>query len=141
MGNNKEFKIGDKYIKTKLVTEEMINGFAKYTGDENPAHLDAEYAAKTKFKKRIAHGFLIGSFISAVLGNDFPGEGTIYLSQSMRFLAPVFINDKITVSIEIIDFPKDKRIQLKTICSNQDDVIVIEGEATVLPPLGSVLII
>ena len=80
----KSIKIGDKFSKSKLVTEKMINEFAKQTGDNNPLHLDEEFAAKTQFTKRIAHGFLIGSFISAVLGNDFPGEGTIYLSQTMK---------------------------------------------------------
>ncbi len=129
-----ELRIGDKFSQSTLVTEEMINGFAKYTGDNNPLHLDEEFASKTIFKKRIAHGFLVGSFISAVLGNDFPGEGTIYLSQSIKFRAPVFINDEITVDAEVLDFPKKQRVLLKTTCQNQNEEIVIEGEAFIIPP-------
>jgi len=132
----KEIKIGTKFSKSTQVTEEMINGFAKYTGDNNPVHLDEEFASKTMFKKRIAHGFLVGSFISAILGNDFPGNGTIYLSQSMKFRAPVFINDKITVEVEVIDCPKENRATLKTTCVNQENVVVLEGEAFVIPPLS-----
>ncbi len=134
MNKTMELRIGDKYSQSTLVTEEMINGFAKYTGDKNPLHLDEVFASKTIFKKRIAHGFLVGSFISAVLGNDFPGKGTIYLSQSIKFKAPVFINDEITVNVEVLDFPKKQRILLKTTCQNQNREIVIEGEAFVIPP-------
>lgn len=129
-----ELKIGDKFSKSTLVTEEMINGFAKYTRDNNPVHLDEQFASKTIFKKRIAHGFLVGSFISAVLGNDFPGNGTIYLSQSMKFRAPVFINDEVTVEMEVVDFPKPERVLLKTNCLNQNGEVVIEGEAFIIPP-------
>ena len=129
-----ELRIGDKFNQSTLVTEEMINGFAKYTGDNNPLHLDEKFASKTIFKKRIAHGFLVGSFISAVLGNNFPGKGTIYLSQSIKFRAPVFINDEITVNAEVLDFPKKQRILLKTTCQNQNGEIVIEGEAFIIPP-------
>jgi 3-hydroxybutyryl-CoA dehydratase len=134
-----ELKIGDKFKKTTVVTEEMINGFAKYTGDKNPVHIDEQFASNTIFKKRIAHGFLVGSFISAVLGNDFPGNGTIYLSQSLMFRAPVFINDKVTVKVEVLDFPKPERVLLKTTCVNQDGKVVIDGEAFIIPPKGVVL--
>ena len=85
-----EYKIGDLYSKKFQISEDMINGFAKYTGDKNPVHLNEEFASKTIFKTRIAHGFLVGSLISSVLGNDFPGNGTIYLSQSMKFMKPVY---------------------------------------------------
>lgn len=130
----KHLKIGDKYSKSTLVTEKMINGFAEYTGDNNPVHLDEEFASKTMFKKRIAHGFLIGSFISAVLGNDFPGNGTIYLSQTLKFRAPVYINDEVTVEMEVLDFPKPGRVLFKTTCINQTGKIVIDGEAFIIPP-------
>ena len=81
------------------ITNEMILKFADCTGDKNPIHLDSEFAEKTFFKKKIAHGFLVGSLISNVIGNHFPGNGTIYLSQNMKFLLPVFINDIITVEV------------------------------------------
>jgi 3-hydroxybutyryl-CoA dehydratase len=137
--NDNQLNIGDNYSKSNIITEEQINGFAKYSGDHNPVHLDAEYATNTIFKKRIAHGFLVGSFISAVLGNEFPGNGTIYLSQTMKFRAPVYIGDEISVEVEIIDFPKENRVLLSTICSNQNDIIVIEGEALIIPPENVVL--
>ena len=139
MNKVNKLKIGEVFSKSKLVTEKMINGFAKYSGDNNPLHLDENFASKTIFKKRIAHGFLIGSFISAVLGNDFPGQGTIYLSQTMKFMAPVFINDTIIISIEVIGFAKANRVLLKTTCTNQDNIVVIDGEALVIPPVFNVL--
>lgn len=110
------------------------------SGDDNPIHLDEVYAKNSIFKGRIAHGFHVGSLISAVIGQKLPGNGTIYLSQSMRFLAPVRINDIITASVEIIDFPKQDRVSLKTICVNQQGEVVIEGEAYVIPPENSQLI-
>ncbi len=127
-------EIGNNFSKSTWVTNEMIQGFAQHTGDKNPVHLDENFASKTIFKKRIAHGFLVGSFISAVLGNDFPGNGTIYLSQSMKFKAPVFIGDEITVEVEVLSFPKPERVLLKTNCLNQHRKIVIEGEALIIPP-------
>lgn len=130
--------IGNVFSKKTVITDEAIKGFAKYTGDKNPVHLDEDFASKTLFKKRIAHGFLVGSFISAVLGNDFPGNGTIYLSQSMKFRAPVFIGDEISVEVEVLSFPKSGRAMLKTNCLNQHGKIVIEGEALIIPPQETV---
>ena len=127
--------IGQSHARSFTITSEMINGFARYSGDMNPVHLDDEYASKTVFKKRIAHGFLVGSFISAVIGNEFPGNGTIYLSQSMKFRAPVFIGDTIKVEIEVIDIPKPNRVYLKTTCLNQNGILIIDGEAIVMPPM------
>lgn len=135
----KTYYIGENYIKEFTVSNEMVEGFANYTGDKNPIHLDESYASNTIFKKRIAHGFLVGSFISAILGNDFPGKGTIYLSQTLVFRAPVYISETISVKVEITGFPHDKQIQLKTVCSNEQNKVVLEGEAVVLPPLGSIL--
>jgi len=129
-----EIKINQSYSKAFVITEEMINGFAEYTGDKNPVHLDEEFASKTFFKKRIAHGFLVGSFISAVLGNDFPGNGTIYLSQTMSFQRPVYIGDTISVSLQIEEFMEKNRIRLKTVCTNQEGKKVIDGEAVIIPP-------
>jgi acyl dehydratase len=133
----KTIRTGDRYSRTFPVTGEIIEGFAKYSNDHNPVHLDEAYAAGTVFGKRIAHGFLVGSFISAVLGNDFPGNGTIYLSQSLKFRAPVFIGDAITVEVEVTDIPKENRLTLRTTCTNQDGRIVVEGEAFIIPPAGA----
>jgi 3-hydroxybutyryl-CoA dehydratase len=129
-----EIKLGEKYVKSFEITTEMINGFALSTGDANPLHMDEEFASSTVFKKRIAHGFLIGSLISTVLGNDFPGNGTIYISQNMKFRKPVFIGDKISVIIVPVEISGLNWLKLKTNCFNQDNILIIEGEALVIPP-------
>lgn len=135
-----EIKIGDHYSICFLISEKMIKDFATITGDKNPIHLDNEFAKKTIFKKRIAQGFLVGSLISSVLGNHFPGNGTIYLSQSLRFVKPVFINDKIKVRIDVIEITKNNWLKLKTECTNQLGEVVIIGEATAIPPKNCSLI-
>ena len=127
-------QIEDDYSKIFVVSKEMIDKFALATGDTNPIHLDEKYAQNTIFKKPIAHGFLVGSFISSVIGNDFPGNGTIYLSQSLKFLKPVFIGDKIVINVKIISKTNKNWLVLKTVCINSDNEIVLEGEALVIPP-------
>ncbi|MBC8170830.1 MAG: MaoC family dehydratase [Anaerolineae bacterium] len=117
------------------MTDERIRKFAEACGDTNSVHLDDEYAKTTRFGKRIAHGMLTASLISSILGNDYPGVGTIYLSQSVKFKAPVFIDDAITAAVEVTNFREDKRIvTLKTTCTNQDGILVVEGEAVVIAP-------
>jgi 3-hydroxybutyryl-CoA dehydratase len=135
-----EIKISDKYSKNFSVTAEMIEGFAMVTGDKNPVHLDEKYAENTIFKSRIAHGFLVGSFISAVLGNDFPGNGTIYVSQNLKFMKPVFIGDMIQVHVEVTEITDKDWLVLKTECFNQNGKAVLVGEATVIPPVGANII-
>jgi len=126
---------GDSASFTKTVSEADVYLYAGVTGDLNPAHINEVYAAGTFFKTRIAHGMLTAGFVSAVLGMQLPGPGTIYLGQSLRFLAPVRIGDTITAVAEVIDIDEAKnRILLKTTCTNQDGVVVLEGEATVSPP-------
>lgn len=129
-----KYKIGDNYTRLFKVTEQMINDFARITGDINPVHLDDTFAKKTIFTKRIAHGFLVGSFISAVLGNYFPGIGTIYLSQSMKFRKPVFIDEDIKVYVEVIEITERNWLVIKTECYNVESEVVILGEATIIPP-------
>ncbi len=128
-------KVGDRASRTKTITDEDVQNFAKATGDTNPVHLDDAYAAETRFGRRIAHGMLTGSLISAVLGNDLPGRGTIYLGQEFRFKAPVFIGDTVTATVELVKYREDKRIAtFQTTCVNQDGVLVVEGEAVVIAP-------
>ena len=130
----KNITSGFTYKKSVVVTEKMVQDFASCTGDNNPVHLNENYAKASKFKNKIAHGLLIGGFISAVLGNEFPGHGTIYISQSLNFKSPVFINDTITILIEVLGGSNVNRMNLKTLCMNQDNNIVIDGEAIVIPP-------
>jgi 3-hydroxybutyryl-CoA dehydratase len=124
--------IGTKATLSRTITEDDILLFALVSGDHNPIHLDAEYAEKSLFGKRIAHGFLIGSLISAVLGNDMPGPGSIYLGQTLKFLAPIHIGDTVTVTVKVVELREDKRIiTLHTDCTNQHGTLVLSGEAIV----------
>jgi 3-hydroxybutyryl-CoA dehydratase len=119
----------------KTVTESDIYLFAGLSGDYNPAHINEEYAKKTFFKTRIAHGMLSAGFISTVIGTKLPGPGTIYLDQSLKFLAPVRIGDTITARAEVIEIMAEKnKVRLETTCINQDGITVLEGEAIVSPP-------
>ena len=126
-------KIGDVATRTKTFTDEDIRAFAELSGDYNPVHLDDEYAASTRFGRRIAHGMLAASLISATLANDLPGRGTVYLSQSVRFVAPVFPGDAVTAQVTVTKVREDKPIvTLETVCTNQRGEKLIEGEAVVL---------
>ena len=126
-------KVGDSASITKSFSDEDVRKFAEISGDKNPVHLDDEYAAQTQFKKRLVHGMLATSLISAILGTELPGEGSIYLGQSISFRAPVFIGDTVTATVTVIKVREDKPIiTLETVCKNQDDVVVIEGEAVLL---------
>jgi 3-hydroxybutyryl-CoA dehydratase len=130
-----ELKVGDSAEWSRTVTEDDIKLFAKATGDSNPVHLDQGYAEKTFFKGRIAHGLLSLGYISTVLGNILPGHGTIYLSQEVKFLAPVRIGDTVTARVEVMELISEKnRAKFKTICLNQEGKIVLDGAAWVMPP-------
>jgi 3-hydroxybutyryl-CoA dehydratase len=127
--------IGDSATRTKTITDEDVRNFAAATGDMNPVHLDDTYAAGTRFGKRVAHGMLTVGIISAILGNDLPGFGTIYLGQDFKFKAPVFIGDTVTARIEVVKYREDKCIAtFHTTCTNQDGILILEGEAVVIAP-------
>jgi 3-hydroxybutyryl-CoA dehydratase len=133
-----QLDVGDSDQFSKTVTDADIYLFAGVTGDLNPAHIDEAYAQGTFFKTRIAHGMLSAGFISAVIGTRLPGPGTIYMQQSLKFLAPVRIGDTITATVEVIEkIEEKKRVRLKTACANQDGVAVLDGEALVSPPRPS----
>jgi len=128
-----ELKIGDTASLSKIISEEDLQLFAKISMDNNPIHLDETFAKTTRFKKRIAHGMLVASLISSVLANKLPGPGTIYLSQSLTFRKPVFIGDEITATVKITEKNAEKKhIKLSTICINQEEKVVITGDALVL---------
>lgn len=127
--------VGMSASRTRRVTSEDIELFARVSGDTNPVHLDADYAANTQFGKRIAHGMFSVSIISAILGNDLPGHGTIYLGQDVKFKAPVYLDDEVTVTVECVKYREDKRIAtFKTTATNQDGKLLLEGEAVVIAP-------
>ena len=128
-----KLEIGMSVCLGKTITEADILNFAGVSLDVNPLHLNEEYAKKTMFKGRIAHGIIGAGLISAVIGTKLPGEGTIYLSQNLKFIAPVKIGDTITAKVEIVELNQEKKkVGLKTTCTNQNGVLVIDGEAKVL---------
>ena len=128
-----EIKVGDKFSNERLVTDELIRKFAEVSGDYNPIHLDEEVAKTTRFGKRIAHGMLSGAFISAVLGYEFTERRIVYLSQTLRFTAPVFIGDRVSTTAIVSKIREDKPIvTLETICTNQNGETLVTGEAAVM---------
>ena len=127
-----KFSIGQKASFTKQITERDVVTFAEISGDKNPLHLDAAYAEQTRFGARIAHGGFTFALISAALGTELPGPGTVYLSQSLKFIKPVYFDDTITAMVEITALRADKGIvTLKTECANQRGEKIAEGEAVV----------
>ncbi len=126
---------GERASRSLTVTDEVIRQFAEVTGDHNPVHLDEAYAAGTRFGRRIAHGMIAAGLISAALANELPGPGSVYLSQTLQFKAPVFPGDTITAVVEVTAVRPDKPIiTLATLCTNQDGKLVLEGEAVILTP-------
>ena len=128
-----QLEVGQKASFSKTVTETDVYMFAGITGDVNPIHIDKEYAKNSIFKDRVAHGMLSAGFISAVIGVQLPGPGSIYSGQTLKFLAPVYIGDTVTATVEIIEIAAEKgRVILKTTCTNQDGKAVLDGEATIV---------
>ena len=128
------YELGQSAEMTKVITEEDVFLFAGITGDRNPVHISKEFAAKTRFGERIAHGMLTAGLISAVIGMKLPGPGCLYVSQTLSFLAPVKIGDEITARAEIVEVISEKRLKLRTQCINQRKDVVLEGEAIIVPP-------
>ncbi|HEX5577902.1 MAG TPA: MaoC family dehydratase [Gemmatimonadaceae bacterium] len=127
--------IGQSVEVPTVVTAQMVELFAEATGDRNPVHLDEEFAAKTKFGGRIAHGMLTAGFVSAAIATKLPGPGSIYMGQTLRFTRPVKLGDTVTVKLEVIEIiAEKKRVRLSTVCTNQNGETVMEGEATVMVP-------
>jgi 3-hydroxybutyryl-CoA dehydratase len=127
-----DLEIGQSASYERTVSEEDIVRFAEVSGDDNPVHLDEEFASKTLFKGRIAHGMLGAGFISTVVGTKLPGYGSIYVSQSLRFRAPVRIGDTVVTTATVKSIDKErKRVTMETVCAIGDK-IVIDGEAELM---------
>jgi 3-hydroxybutyryl-CoA dehydratase len=132
--NPEQLEIGKTYETRITITEEMVEHFARATGDYNPIHMDENYARGTIFRKRVIHGMLHAGLISGIIGTRFPGEGTIYLTQTLKFLKPVFIGDKVTYRIKVLEYSQGKnRLRLETVCLNQSGETAMTGEALVVP--------
>lgn len=129
-----DFKKGMLFTYERNVSGTDVYNFSDLSGDKNPIHIDEEYAKKSIFGRRVAHGMLTASFISKVFGTDFPGPGCIYLSQSLKFKKPVFIGDTITLHVEIIDINIERSIlEFETTCS-VDGELVLTGNAEIFIP-------
>jgi 3-hydroxybutyryl-CoA dehydratase len=127
-----ELAVGMEASYARKITSEDISAFAEVSGDTNPVHLDDAYAAGTMFKKRIAHGLLTASLFSTVLGTKLPGPGCIYLSQSMKFRAPVYIGDEVVATLRVMSLDADKaRVTLACDCAVNGKT-VLEGEAVMM---------
>jgi len=125
IGINHEFKI--------IISEKLVSDFSIISGDFNPLHMDENYAAKSKFKKRVCHGMLLASFFSRLVGMYLPGKNALYFSQTLNFVSPSFINDSITVKGEIIDkSDATKIVTVKTSIVNQKNELILDGEAKVM---------
>lgn len=130
-----EIQLGMRAELTSTVADQDIQSFAEVTGDRNPVHLDAEYAATTPFKTRISHGMLTASYISAVFGMRLPGPGAIYVAQTLNFRRPVRIGDTITTTVTVAELlPAKRRVRFECVCTNGDGKVVLEGEAMMMVP-------
>lgn len=134
-----ELQLGQSASYTKTITNKDVLLFAEVSGDDNPVHVNEEYALTTMFKGRIVHGALVASLFSKVLGTDLPGNGTIYLGQESRFMKPVRLDETITATVTVVEILVEKnRVKLETIARNSAGEIVVTGFATVLAPKAEV---
>lgn len=133
-------EVGQTASYSKSVEERDILLFAALSGDHNPVHLDAEYAATTMFKERIAHGMFSGALISAAVACTLPGPGTIYVGQQMSFQKPVKLGDTLTVRLEILEKLPKFRVRIATRVFNQHDELVVDGEAEIIAPRKAVTV-
>lgn len=126
------FKVGDTRSVTVQVTDKMVRQFAEMSGDFNPIHMDEEYAKNTRFKRRIAHGMICGALISRTLAMEL-GPGGIYLSQTLKFLSPVFVDDTVTIELTVMTMREEKGIgSVETIVKNQNGDVVVKGDAMIM---------
>jgi 3-hydroxybutyryl-CoA dehydratase len=129
-----ELSVGQRAFTQKTITDADILMFAAVSTDNNPAHINEEYARQTVFKRRIAHGFLTAGILSAVLGQQLPGPGCVFVGSTLRFKAPVYAGDTILAVVEVKEIvPEKNRVVMRTYAKNQDGVIVVDGEATLSP--------
>ncbi|MCK5497525.1 MAG: MaoC family dehydratase [Hyphomicrobiaceae bacterium] len=129
-----DLSVGQEASLSNTVSGANIVAFAEISGDRNPVHLDADYAATTMFKERIAHGMLSAAYISAVFGMKLPGPGAIYMSQTLKFKAPVKIGDTVVTTVKVAELmPEKRRARFECVCTVNDKPVV-EGEAMLMVP-------
>ncbi len=129
-----KIEIGMEVSYSQTITDTDVKAFSGISGDKNPVHMDDEYAKNSRYKKRIAHGMLSASFFSALFGTKIPGEGCVYVSQSLRFKRPVYLDDTVVASVTVTNVDlKKKRVFFQTVCK-VNNKIVIDGEAELYVP-------
>jgi acyl dehydratase len=122
-------EVGQRARRTKTITAHDVELYAEVTGDLNPLHFDSEFAARTRFGRLVAQGGITAGMLNALVAMDLPGPGTVFMSQSLRYLAPTYLGDTLTAEVEILSMKPDKPVcQLKATITNQDGTVVLEGE-------------
>jgi len=132
--NYDELHVGDTASFEKTISEADVYAFAGITGDFNPAHINQRYAESTRFGTRIVHGMLTGSLFSTVLGTQLPGEGSIYVSQTLTFTAPVLLGDTVKATVTVAEKLEKGRVSFDCVATKQDGTVVVRGQAVLLPP-------
>ena len=127
-----KFVVGQKVVLEKIFSLEEVVAYANVTGDDNPLHIDEEYAKGSRFGGNIVHGMFVMGVISKVLGTQLPGNGTIYLEQDIKFKRPVYVNKKVFIEVEITGIEDDKYIYLSTMVFDEERRCLVEGNAKVL---------
>ena len=121
--------VGQRARRTKTVTARDVELYAEITGDRNPLHFDADFAARTRFGRLVAQGGITAGMLNALVAMDLPGPGTVFMSQSLRYLAPTYLGETLTAEVEVLALKPDKPVcQLKATITNQDGTVVLEGE-------------
>jgi acyl dehydratase len=122
-------EVGQKARRTQTVTSEDIELYARLTGDRNPLHFDTDFAARTRFGRLVAQGGIAAGMLNALVAMDLPGPGTVFMSQSLKYLAPTYLGDTVTAEIEVLALKADKPVcQLRATITNQDGTVLLEGE-------------
>jgi acyl dehydratase len=124
-----DVKVGQRARRTQTVTAREVELYAQITGDRNPLHFDADFAAKTRFGRLVAQGGIASGMLNALVAMDLPGPGTVFLSQTLTYKAPTYLGDTLTAEIEVLSVKPDKPVcQLKATITNQDGTVLLEGE-------------
>jgi len=132
---NRVIQVGDKAARKRIFTDADVQQFADLTGDHNPVHLDAEFAAGTQFRAQIVHGMLVGSLFTGVLGEELPGPGSIYMTQNLSFKAPVYLGQEVTASVEVTSIREGKGIvSFDTYVTDQDGKVLVKGDSVMYVP-------
>lgn len=124
-----DIKVGQIASAKKTFDKEMVMAFAQLTGDFNPVHFDEEYAKNTIFKKPIVHGPLVITLVTTLFANELPGPGSVYLAHDVKYFHPVYHNETITATLEVIDINEKQHIFIKTTCTNEDGKVILDGVA------------